>query len=86
MVRGLFQELLRGGFVEAAPPSRGRVAKGEDVNHGRTRTGFANARPDSERRKRRCTCGEAVRFPDERSEEPCEARSQEGAPEPRSGR
>ena len=27
----------------------------------------------------KCTCGEAVRFPDERSEEPCEARSQEGA-------
>ena len=25
----------------------------------------------------RCTCGEAVRFPDEQSEEPCEARSQE---------
>ena len=34
----------------------------------------------------RCTCGEAVRFPDERSEEPCEARSQEGAREPRRGR
>ena len=27
----------------------------------------------------RCTCGEAVRFPDEQSEEPCVARSQEGA-------
>ena len=33
----------------------------------------------------RCTCGEAVRFPDERSEEPCEARLQEGAREPRRG-
>ena len=29
----------------------------------------------------RCTYGEAVRFPDEPSEEPCEARSQEGARE-----
>ena len=34
----------------------------------------------------RCTCGEAARCLDEQSEEPCEARSQEGAPEPRSGR
>ena len=32
----------------------------------------------------RCTYGEAVRFPDEPSEEPCEARSQEGARELRS--
>ena len=31
----------------------------------------------------RCTCGEAVRSPDERSEELCEAKSQEGAREPR---
>ena len=31
-----------------------------------------------------CTCGEAVRFPDERSEELCEAKSQEGARELRS--
>ena len=34
----------------------------------------------------RCTCGEAVRSPDERSEELCEAKSQEGAREPRRGR
>ena len=34
----------------------------------------------------RCTCGEAVRFPDERSEEPCKARAQAGAREPRRGR
>ena len=27
----------------------------------------------------KCTCGVAVRFPDERREAPCEARSQEGA-------
>ncbi len=27
----------------------------------------------------RCTCGEAVRFPDEQREELCEAKSQEGA-------
>ena len=33
----------------------------------------------SERRKRRCTCGEAVRLPDERREELCEAKSQEAA-------
>ena len=32
----------------------------------------------------RCTCGEAVRSPDERSEELCEAKSQEGARELRS--
>ena len=34
----------------------------------------------------RCTCGEAVRSPDERSEELCKAKSQEGAREPRRGR
>ena len=34
----------------------------------------------------RCTCGEAVRSPDERSEELCEAKSQEGAREPRRDR
>ena len=45
------------------------------MNHRPTRTGFAYARHHSKVRKRRCTCGEAVRLPDERSEEPCEARS-----------
>lgn len=33
-------------------------------NHGRTRTGLTNVRPNFERRKRRCTCGEAVRLPE----------------------
>ena len=36
-------------------------------------------RPYHEWRKRRCACGEAVRFPDERSEVLCEAKSQEAA-------
>ena len=41
--------------------------------------GVAFAVIDSEWCKRRCACGEAVRLPDERSEELCEARSQEAA-------
>ena len=35
--------------------------------------------PKGEARAARCTCGEAVRFPDERCEELCGARSQEAA-------
>ena len=31
----------------------------------------------------RCTCREAIRFPDERREELCEAKSQEGAASPK---
>ena len=34
----------------------------------------------------RCTCDKVVRFPDEHREELCEAKSQEGAREPRRGR
>ncbi len=51
-------------------PLRGRPAAG-----GYEGVGLAEA----EGRAARCTCREAIRFPDERSEEPCEARSQEGA-------
>lgn len=49
------------------------------INHGHTRTGFANARLVMDWRKRRCACGEAVRLPDKRREELCEAKSQEAA-------
>ena len=49
-------------------------------------TGNAPAAKRSGCLSARCTCGEAVRFPDERSEELCEAKSQEGAREPRRGR
>ena len=49
-------------------------------------TGNAPAAKRSGCLSARCTCREAIRFPDERSEEPCEARSQEGAREPRRGR
>jgi len=41
--------------------------------------GVAFAVIDSDCSKRRCACGEAVRFPDERSEELCEAKLQEAA-------
>ncbi len=62
-------------WLRSNPPRRRRV---------RGRAGNSPAPKASGWPRARCTCGEAVRFPDERSEEPCEARSQEGAPEPRS--
>jgi len=42
-------------------------------------TSLRSTRPPTTSADAKCTCGEAVRFPDERSEELCEAKSQEGA-------
>ena len=70
-----------------ALPESGRGM--EEINHGRTpayakatagrRTGLTNVRVLLDKGERRCACGEAVRLPDERSEELCEAKSQEAA-------
>ena len=46
------------------------------------RTSPRSSRPPTTSADAKCTCGEAVRFPDERSEELCEAKSQEGARSP----
>ena len=56
---------------ETAQKGRRFYSRGWDVPAPKA-SGWVNAR---------CTCGEAVRFPDERSEEPCEARAQAGARE-----
>ena len=61
---------------ETAQKGRRFYSRGWDVPAPKA-SGWVNAR---------CTCGEAVRSPDERSEELCEAKSQEGAREPRRGR
>ena len=54
---------------------RGR--SGVEINHGCTRTTFANAHFDSGFAGRRCACGEAVRLPE--AEGRAEKRSQEAA-------
>ena len=46
------------------------------------RTSPRSSRPPTTSAGAKCTCGEAVRFPDEQREELCEAKSQEGARSP----
>ena len=71
-------ELVRGIYKLKPPPVRCMTFSwSRAIRPRRQASGCLSAR---------CTCGEAVRSPDERSEELCEAKSQEGAREPRRGR
>jgi len=46
------------------------------------RTSPRSSRPPAISADAKCTCSEAIRFPDEQREELCEAKSQEGARSP----